>query len=110
MSKMDINIVQSSQSSMLLQNIHSTGNRGSDLTSLSKLIDRYWSIIDNRKKKNRKSGSVDNFLATTVSFDELYETKFKQDLLNNHQESKRDRVTQLIEMAGLTQEQLNEIL
>lgn len=84
--------------------------RGGDFTSLSKLIERYWGIIDNRKKKNRKFGSVDNFLATTASFDELYETKFKQELLNNHQLSKKNRVTQLIEMAGLTQEQLNEIL
>ncbi len=84
--------------------------RGNDFVSLSKLIEKYWGIINNRKNKNQKFGSVNNFLATTVSFDEVYETKFKQELLNKHQLSKGDKITQLAEMAGLTQGQLSEIL
>lgn len=84
--------------------------RGKDFISLSKLIERYWNIINNRKIKNQKFGSVNNFLATTVSFDELYETKFKQELLNENYLSKGDKLTHLGEMAGLTQEQLSEIL
>ncbi len=84
--------------------------RGKDLVSLSLLIDRYWRIINNRKEKNQRLGSVNNFLATNVSFDELYETKFKQELLNKHHLSKEDKISQLAEMAGLTQEQLSEIL
>jgi len=84
--------------------------RGKDFISLSKLIERYWDIINNRKIKNQKFGSVNNFLGTTVSFDELYETKFKQELLNENYLSKEDKLTQLSEMAGLTQEQLQEVL
>lgn len=81
--------------------------RGQDFISLAKLIERYWTIINNRKKK---IGTVNSFLAGNVSFDEMYETKFKQELLENHHTSKGDKIAQLSEMAGLTQEQLKEVL
>lgn len=81
--------------------------RGQNFISLTKLIERYWTIIDNRKKK---IGSINSFLASNVSFDEMYETKFKKELLDNHHLSKGDKLAQLSEAAGLTQEQLKEVL
>ena len=81
--------------------------RGQNFISLAKLIERYWTIIDNRKKR---IGSVNSFLASNVSFDEMYETKFKKELLDNHHLSKEDKLAQFSEAAGLTQEQLKEVL
>lgn len=84
--------------------------RGEDFNSLSKLIDRYWDIIKNRKEKNKKMGTVNNFLATNVSFDEIYETKFRQELIKTHHYGKEEKLTGLAKMAGLTQAQLSEEL
>lgn len=90
-----------------LETIFDYSLRGGDLVSLSKLVERYWNIISNRKSKCQKNYSLDNFLSTTSSFDEIYTTIFSISL-KGYNFSGKKKMNSLIEMSGITQDIFDE--
>lgn len=80
--------------------------RSGSFVSFMKLIDRYWDIIDSRKRKFKKDTSTKTFLQSRVSFDEMYGYLFLDEFLKN----KSYKNISVVDMVGITQEELSEIL
>jgi hypothetical protein len=84
--------------------------RGGDYLKLMDLINRYWSIIENRVAAYKKQGSMQTLLSSKVSFDEIYESIFKKKLLQNPIKNQIDKSDIISSGSGITQEILDEIL
>lgn len=81
--------------------------RKGDFGTLKDLIERYHQIIRGREFKLKKHYSVDNFLATTASFDEIYNSIFLGEFLADGIGKASSKLSSII---GITQQELDEIL
>ncbi len=81
--------------------------RGETFISLMKLIDRYWQIVTNLKKN---INSVNGFLNTVISFDEVYETKFKGEFIKKQKITTTENIIKMGELVGLTEQEFFEAL
>jgi hypothetical protein len=81
--------------------------RKGDFSTLKDLIERYHQIIQNRELELRKHYSVNNFLDTTASFDEIYNSLFLPEFLAH---AKGKTLSKLSSIIGITQQELDEIL
>jgi hypothetical protein len=84
--------------------------RGGNFVDLMFLIDRYWKIIKNRKQKFSQQHTIDNFLSTQVSFDEMYGMIFQKEMAKNAKTKEEEQIEKIITIAGIEQYQLDEIL
>lgn len=84
--------------------------RGGNFILLANLIDRYWHILSNRSNKMKKGFSLDNFLGTTSSFDEVYSAIFKKELNVYSNFSSKEKSEKLYGIAEITQIELDEEL
>lgn len=81
-----------------------------DFGRLINFINRYWSIIGNRKSKSVKNGGMDNFLSARVSFDEIYESIFKKELKQQVESKNNKKLDEILDMVGISDGFLEEVL
>lgn len=86
---------------------HFVFHRG-DFTQLSELLDRYQNILKNRKDFYTKQKSVDTFLRSKASFDEIYRSIFLPEIEKVHKAV--NSPLDLAELIGIKQEELDEVL
>jgi hypothetical protein len=80
--------------------------RNAKFDTLVKLVDRYWAILKGRAKKLTKHPSEDAFVRAFASFDELYMTIFEQEMKTDSV----NRVGQLMDLAGVSEDEINSPL
>jgi len=62
------------------------------------------------RKRASASLSIDDFVPSTASFDEWYNTKFRSEMIDKGQLTNNARTSRMSSMIGIGQEQLDEIL
>ncbi len=84
--------------------------RGKDFTRLLDLMSRYHQFIDTMRQRASSSSSTDDFISSTASFDELYKTKYRNEMIDDGELTDKNRIARMREIIGITQEQIDEIL
>lgn len=75
---------------------------------LIELIGRYYKILQSRKQFLTKQPGIDSFLRSKSSFDEIYRSILLAEIEKVHKTA--DSPIDLVEIVGITQEELDEVL
>jgi hypothetical protein len=84
--------------------------RGGDFIKLGGFIKQYFNTIDSQRRKWLASLLTDDFISSTTSFDELYKTKFRSEMIDKSELTDKDQINKITEIIGLNQEQVDEVL
>ena len=84
--------------------------RGKEFMDLLNFITKYHLFIDVTRGRYTSISSIDDFISSTASFDELYKTKFRSEMIDDGELTDKDRTTRMRSIIEITQEQIDEIL
>jgi hypothetical protein len=84
--------------------------RGGSFMRLLEFINRYFNQMEYFRKTASFSVNSDIFLRSTASFDELYQTQFRNEMIDQGELTNKDRIKQITAIIDITQEQIDEIL
>lgn len=84
--------------------------RGKDFLYLLSLIRRYYFMVSALREKYQKTADSADFMASTASFDEVYHTVFRNEMIDDNILGNENSVKRMTSIIGIRQEQLNEIL
>jgi hypothetical protein len=91
-----------------LNNLFDLVLRKKNFDTLHTLIDRYWHIQKERKKKFERNPTQDGFLRAHSSFDEIYQTIFEQEF--DYIDKENHQMTKLLGLAGIDQKDLDRVI
>jgi hypothetical protein len=84
--------------------------RRKDLPFLLDLMKRYYLTVHLKRQKSIETLLGTDFIASTGSFDEMYQTVFRNEMIDYNLLSDKDSIRRMTGIIGITQEQLDEVL
>ncbi len=84
--------------------------RGGDFMELLKLIKIYYNKITLKRVEYMQFRSSDSLLSSTIGFDEMYKTKFKNEMIESNKLSDNNRTKRMNSISGISDKELQEIL
>ena len=84
--------------------------RGGNFINLLSFINRYFNTMETIREKASISLLVDDFIHSTASFDEVYKTKFRNEMIDKGELTDEIRVDRMKNIIGISDEQINEVL
>lgn len=84
--------------------------REKKLADLLSLLSRYYQYVDVMRRKYTSTSSIDDFVSSTTSFDEFYQTKFRSGMIDNGDLTSSHTTKTMRDILGISQEELDIIL
>lgn len=84
--------------------------RGGDFLKLLNFVREYYKRMENARKKAAVTSNIEDFIPSTASFDEVYETIYRSSMITDGILTDSEKVNRMIDIIGITQDEMEEIL